>query len=64
MHLFPKQGDRGPWRHTQNYMLDKKMIRDAPLEDGSLLFTNPLAETPTSEPGSEPEEAERTANAA
>jgi hypothetical protein len=49
-------------------MLDKKMIRDAPLEDGSLLFTNPLAETPTSEPGSEPdsepEEAERTADAA
>lgn len=60
MHLFPKQGDRGPWRNTQNYMLDKKMIRDAPLEDGSLLFTNPLAGTQTSEPA----EAERTADAA
>ncbi|MAT83832.1 MAG: FAD-containing monooxygenase EthA, partial [Gammaproteobacteria bacterium] len=41
MHLFPKQGDRGPWRNTQNYALDKKMIRHAPLEDGALRFTNP-----------------------
>ena len=41
MHLFPKQGDRGPWRNTQNYALDRKMIRHAPLEDGALRFTNP-----------------------
>jgi monooxygenase len=64
MHLFPKQGDRGPWRNTQNYMLDKKMIRDAPLEDGSLEFTNPPSETRVSEPASEPGEADRTADAA
>ena len=38
MHLFPKQGDRGPWRNTQNYTADKKMIRKAPLEDGALHF--------------------------
>lgn len=38
MHLFPKQGDRGPWRNTQNFALDKKMIRKAPLEDGALVF--------------------------
>ncbi len=38
MHRFPKQGDRGPWRNTQNFALDKKMIRDEPLEDGALLF--------------------------
>ena len=42
MHLLPRQGDRGPWRNTQNYALDKKLIRSAPLEDGALLFTNPL----------------------
>jgi cation diffusion facilitator CzcD-associated flavoprotein CzcO len=41
MHLFPKQGDRGPWRHTQNYALDRKMIRDAPVDDDALHFTNP-----------------------
>jgi monooxygenase len=64
MHLFPKQGDRGPWRNTQNYMLDKKMIRDAPLEDGSLEFTNPPSETRASAPACEPGEADRTADAA
>ena len=38
MHLMPKQGSRDPWRNTQDYMFDKKLIREAPLEDGSLLF--------------------------
>ena len=41
MHLFPMQGDEAPWRNTQNYTLDKKMIRNAPLEDGSLVFSHP-----------------------
>ena len=41
MHLFPQQGDRDPWRNTQNYALDKQTIRDAPLEDGVLIFGNP-----------------------
>jgi cation diffusion facilitator CzcD-associated flavoprotein CzcO len=43
MHRFPKQGDRGPWRNTQNYALDKKLIRHAPLEDGALIFSDPAA---------------------
>ena len=38
MHLFPKQGNRDPWRNTQDFHLDKKLIRNAPLEDGALLF--------------------------
>ena len=38
MHLFPQQGNRDPWRNTQDYHLDKKLIRHAPLEDGALLF--------------------------
>ncbi|MCR9259456.1 MAG: NAD(P)/FAD-dependent oxidoreductase [Pseudomonadaceae bacterium] len=38
MHLFPKQGDRDPWRNTQDYQLDKKIIRKAALEDGALQF--------------------------
>ena len=41
MHLFPKQGDREPWRNTQNYPLDRKMARRGPLEDGALTFGNP-----------------------
>ncbi len=42
MHLFPKQG-YGPWRNTQNYRLDKRMIRKAPIEDDALVFSNPEA---------------------
>ena len=38
MHLFPKQGN-DPWRNTQDYKLDKKMIRQAPIEDGTLVFS-------------------------
>jgi hypothetical protein len=41
MHLFPKQGDRVPWLNTQNYHADRKMVRQAPLEDGVLTFSNP-----------------------
>ncbi len=37
MHLFPKQGS-DPWRNTQDFDLDKKLIRNAPLEDGALTF--------------------------
>ena len=40
MHHFPKQGDHEPWLNTQNYGLDKKMVREAPLEDGRLIFDN------------------------
>lgn len=38
MHLFPKQGSMDPWRNTQDYYLDKKLVRKAPLEDGALTF--------------------------
>ena len=41
LHLFPQQGDRDPWRNTQNYPLDRKMARRGPLEDGALEFSNP-----------------------
>ena len=58
MHLFPKQGDRDPWRNTQNYLLDKKLIKNAPLEDGALTFDNPPAES------IEPEQEEQRADAA
>lgn len=38
MHLFPKQGDRDPWRNTQNYLLDRDLIRNAPIDDDVLDF--------------------------
>ena len=41
MHLFPRQGDRNPWRNTQNYLEDRKVVLRAPLEDGALTFSNP-----------------------
>ena len=36
MHLFPKQGDREPWLNTQDYARDRKLLREAPIEDGVL----------------------------
>ncbi len=41
MHLFPRQGDRDPWRNTQNYLQDRKVVLRDPLEDGALTFSNP-----------------------
>ncbi len=43
MHLFPKQGE-DCWRNTQNFKLDRKLIRHAPIEDSALCFSNPLGE--------------------
>ena len=36
---LPKQGSREPWRLHQNYLLDSRMIRRGPLEDGALRFS-------------------------
>ncbi len=41
MHMFPKQGDRHPWINTQDYWLDRKLIRGGPIDDGVLSFSNP-----------------------
>lgn len=37
-HLLPKQGDRHPWLNTQNYALEKKLIRDSEIVDDALEF--------------------------
>jgi cation diffusion facilitator CzcD-associated flavoprotein CzcO len=42
MHMFPKQGDREPWINTQNYTLDKELVRQDITGDGALLFSNPV----------------------
>ncbi len=43
LHLFPKQGDRDPWQNPQNYVLDRKIIREGALDDGVLEFRAPGA---------------------
>jgi len=38
LHLLPRQGDRQPWLHTQDYWRDKDELPAAPFDDGSLRF--------------------------
>jgi len=38
MHLLPKQGDRQPWRHTQDYWREKDELPVADLDDGTLVY--------------------------
>jgi cation diffusion facilitator CzcD-associated flavoprotein CzcO len=38
LHKLPKQGDHDPWINPQNYRKDKKMYREAEVEDGVLTF--------------------------
>ncbi len=38
LHLMPKQGDRQPWVHTQDYWTDKDDLAEADLTDGALSF--------------------------
>ncbi len=39
IHLLPKQGDREPWLHTQDYASEKDRMPQANLDDGSLQFS-------------------------
>jgi cation diffusion facilitator CzcD-associated flavoprotein CzcO len=38
MHQLPRQGDRAPWLHLQDYSTDKNYLPVAALDDGSLIF--------------------------
>ncbi len=38
LHLMPKQGDRHPWKHGQDYMTEKDELPVADLDDGALNF--------------------------
>lgn len=40
LHLFPRQGDHMPWRNTQCYAEDKKLFREAPVDDGVMEFSS------------------------
>lgn len=38
MHLLPRQGTNEPWRHTQDYELERKALPAANLDDGTLRY--------------------------
>ena len=42
---LPKQGDREPWLNPQDYLGDRKRFREAPLDDGVLVFSRRAART-------------------
>ena len=43
MWRFPRQGDHEPWINPQDYRVDRKMFRKAPIEDGVMRFTGSAA---------------------
>ncbi|MBT8145216.1 MAG: NAD(P)/FAD-dependent oxidoreductase [Gammaproteobacteria bacterium] len=38
VHQFPKQGEHQPWRNTQDYLLDRKLLKKGLANDGVLQF--------------------------
>lgn len=39
LHLLPKQGDREPWRHTQDYWNERDLMPVSDLDDGALRYS-------------------------
>ena len=39
LHLLPRQGNRPPWQHTQDYWSEKDVIPAIDLDDGTLVYT-------------------------
>ena len=39
MPMLPKQGDREPWVNTQSVSKDRKLIAEAPVDDGVMVFS-------------------------
>jgi cation diffusion facilitator CzcD-associated flavoprotein CzcO len=44
LHLLPKQGDRDPWRHTQDYWSECKLFPVIDLDDGLVYDTSPASQ--------------------
>jgi monooxygenase len=38
LHLMPKQGSNGPWRHDNDFAVDRHELPEVDLDDGALLF--------------------------
>ena len=43
VHLFPKQGAKEPWKQHQNYALDLMALKFGKVEDGAMIFSNPMS---------------------
>ncbi len=39
MDRLPKQGENPPWANPQDYLHDRKMFREEPIDDGALVFS-------------------------
>jgi cation diffusion facilitator CzcD-associated flavoprotein CzcO len=39
LHLLPRQGDRPPWQHTQDYWSEKDVVPSIDLDDGALVYS-------------------------
>jgi cation diffusion facilitator CzcD-associated flavoprotein CzcO len=39
--ILPKQGEEMPWRLTQDYLFERKVLLEGELDDGALVFSNP-----------------------
>jgi cation diffusion facilitator CzcD-associated flavoprotein CzcO len=48
--VLPKQGSKEPWKLRQNYPLDLRTLRHAPVDDGTMEFSNPPATLRPPEP--------------
>ncbi|MCQ4361172.1 NAD(P)/FAD-dependent oxidoreductase [Mycobacterium gordonae] len=40
---LPKQGSEGPWRTNMEYRIDRKLLREGPVDDDNLRFTKAAA---------------------
>jgi monooxygenase len=40
--MLPRQGAEGPWQTSMGYRIDRKMLRDGPVDDDHLRFTRPV----------------------
>lgn len=47
LHILPKQGDRMPWRLNQDYLFDRKVLREEAVDDGVLAFRKAQAQVDT-----------------
>jgi cation diffusion facilitator CzcD-associated flavoprotein CzcO len=63
MNLFPRQGDHAPWHNTQDYLLDLKLLKNGPSDDGVLMLRQSGAQGP-SQLDPEPEVGNKSAEKA
>lgn len=50
LHMMPRNAKAMPWRLNQDYLADRKDMRDGPIADGVLAFRSKAAETTKLEP--------------